>query len=143
MAKVGAPTKYTKDVPEKLINFFDREFFVEVNGKTMPNRLPTFERFTYELGITVSTWNSWIKLYPELSKAYEKAKALQAEMLSQLVLMGFYKENFAKFLMLNKIDLLNLKPESKIANEQLKKTIEDENKRLVIAPPITKKVSDG
>lgn len=138
----GAPTKYTDDVPKKLIEFFDRDFFVEINGKTMPNKLPTFERFTYDIGITVSTWNSWIKKYPELSKAYEKAKALQVEMLSQMVLMGFYKENFAKFLMLNKIDLLNLKPESKIANEQLKQTIENEQKRLVIAPPIKKAVND-
>lgn len=141
MAKVGPPTKYNKDVPKKLIDFFDREFFVEINGKTMPNKLPTFERFTYDIGITVDTFNRWVKIYPELSEAYKKAKQLQAEMLSQMVLMGFYKENFAKFLMMNKIDLLNLKPESKIANEQLKQTIENENKRLVIAAPI-KKVSN-
>jgi hypothetical protein len=102
----GAPTKYKEDIPERLIEFFSRDLFVQVDGgKTMPNRLPTIERFCSEIDIVTSTFYEWCKKYPELSSAFNKAKQYQKDQLMQLALMGFYKEGFAKFVAVNITDM--------------------------------------
>ena len=103
---VGAPSKYNEDVPKKLINFFSRDLFIEMdNGKKMPNRLPTIEKFCTDIDIVTSTFYEWCKKYPELSSAFNKAKQLQKDQLMQLALMGFYKEGFAKFVAVNITDM--------------------------------------
>lgn len=102
---VGAPVKYTDDVPIKLIDFFSRDLFIDVDGKKFPNRLPTIERFCCEIDIAKSTFYEWIKKYPELSNAFNKAKQYQKDQLIQLALMGFYKEGFAKFVAINITDM--------------------------------------
>lgn len=102
---MGPPIKYHDGIPQQLLDFFDRDFFIEVNGKTVPNRLPTIERFCVDLGIHKSTFYDWCKKYQNLSDAFDVAKHAQKDMLIQLSLAGFYKEGFAKFTAINITDM--------------------------------------
>lgn len=102
---VGPPIKYNSEVPKKLIEFFSRDLFIEINGKTMPNKLPTIEKFCCDIDIVTSTFYEWCKKYPELSSAFNMAKQLQKDQLMQLALIGFYKEGFAKFVAVNITDM--------------------------------------
>lgn len=128
---VGAPIKYNSDVPKKLIEFFSRDLFVEMdNGKTMPNRLPTIEKFCADIDIVTSTFYEWCKKYPELSSAFNKAKQFQKDQLMQLALMGFYKEGFAKFVAVNITDMRD-KVESQNTNtNEIKINIDKEDENL-------------
>lgn len=102
---IGRPSKYNDDMPQKLIDFFNRDLFVEIEGKKYPNKLPTIERYCFEIGITTKTFYVWLKKYPALSSAFSSAKQLQKDQIIQLGLMGFYKEGFAKFVALNVTDM--------------------------------------
>ena len=110
---MGRPTKYTEDLPEKLLAFFDVELDTirekEVAGKdgmfkvqeVVPNRLPTVEGFCKKLKISKSTFHEWVQKYPDFSNALGKAKAMQMNHLMQHTLEGTYNANFAKFLAIN------------------------------------------
>lgn len=102
---VGAPSKYHSGVPSQLLEFFNKPLFQEVNGKTMPNFLPTIEKFCCDINISTSTFYEWCKKHDELSSAFEKAKQAQKNQLMQLSLLGFYKEGFAKFVAVNITDM--------------------------------------
>ena len=125
----GAPTKYTEDLPERLLEFFDveldREVSKEVPGKdgvimlmeTKPNRLPTVEGFCREIKISKSTFHEWRKKYPKLSNALGIAKQMQMNHLMQHALEGTYNGGFAKFLAMNISDYRD-KSESKTESTQ-------------------------
>ena len=110
---IGRPTKYTDDLPEKLLKFFnvelDREVLKEVPGKdgvimlseTKPNRLPTVEGFCREIQIAKSTFHDWRRKYPDFSNALGKCKQMQMNHLIQHALEGSYNSGFAKFLAMN------------------------------------------
>ena len=61
--KGGRPSKYTDDMPRRLIEFFNREAFeVEtVEGKEIrrPCTFPTLARFAVEQGVSRETLHSW------------------------------------------------------------------------------------
>jgi hypothetical protein len=121
--KRGAPVKYHDGVPDQLLDFFDKPLFQEINGKTMPNFLPTIEKFCFDIDIAVSTFYEWIKKYEDLSKAFEKAKQIQKNQLMQLSLLGFYKEGFAKFVAINITDMRDSKEVSHDVSSEVKKLV--------------------
>ena len=116
---MGAPTKYTEDIPQKLIEFFNIPIFrteqVEVAGRSgvqlineiVANELPTIERFCSDIMISKSTLHQWIKKYPDLSHAYNIAKQCQKNHLIQNGLNGRYNSAFCKFLAINCTDLVD------------------------------------
>lgn len=125
----GAPTKYNSDVPKKLIQFFTRDLFVEMDeGKKMPNRFPTIEKFCCDINIATSTFYEWCKKHDELSSAFNVAKQAQKDQLIQLSLMGFYKEGFAKFVAVNCTDMRD-KVDSHNVNEN-RITIDKDDEKL-------------
>ena len=112
----GRPTKYKPEYCEQMVEFFSRPHTKEVlvdrdeSGKnpitkTVANPIPTFERFAFLVGVTVSTLWEWEKEHDDFSKAYKLAKSLQKDMLIQNTMLGFYKENFAKFFAINSTDM--------------------------------------
>jgi len=117
--KIGRPTKYTEDIPEKMINFFNRPLMkaqqVEVPGRNgvqmvtemVANELPTIEGFCCELVISKDTLHQWIKKYPLLSDAYKFAKQAQKNHLIQNGLSGNYNSAFCKFIAINCTDLVD------------------------------------
>jgi hypothetical protein len=124
--RVGAPIKYTQEVPKKLIEFFDRDLFIQnIDGKAVPNRLPTIERFCANINIATSTFYEWNKKYPELSSAFKMAKQMQKDQLIQLSLIGAYKEGFAKFVAINVTDMKDRIETSHSVSEDTKKLIID------------------
>lgn len=115
---VGPPTKYRPNIPEKLLEYFVVEYtpFKEVvasAGKAIEitkqklTKFPTFDGFCAEIGIVISTFHEWRKIYPELSKAYSVCKQRQKQYLVQGGLNGSYNANFAKFVAINCTDMMD------------------------------------
>jgi hypothetical protein len=110
---VGRPSKYTDEMPQKLMDFFnvplDREVAREIPTKdgvttiieTKPGRLPTVEGFCASIPISKSTFHDWVKANPEFRNALGKCKQMQMQHLITHALEGTYNANFAKFLAQN------------------------------------------
>ena len=88
----GRPTKYTDDMPQSLIDFFDKPPYYEREvphrGKDgseyftfeeTPNDIPWFVDWCTQVGISQETMNQWAKdpNKPKFSEAYKIAKELQ------------------------------------------------------------------
>ena len=112
--KIGRPTRYTEDMPDKLLEFFDvpLDRVVKVqnataSGKvveseiTKPNRLPTVEGFCAHHKMSKRTFHDWVQKYPSFAHALGKCKQLQMNHLIQHSLEGTYHAGFAKFLAIN------------------------------------------
>lgn len=109
----GRPTKYTEDMPTRLLAFFDRPLDrevekqvatnkgVEIIKEIKPNRLPTVEGFCAQLKISKRTFHDWVKRYDEFSHALGAAKQMQIQHLLHHGLEGGYNSAFAKFVAVN------------------------------------------
>lgn len=110
MAKVGRPTKYEPGVCGRLIEFFNIEPWKEMERTVIrkdgsevietyrvPNDLPLFSMFCVKENINRDTLNEWVKIYPELSVAYQKAKAFQEHILVTNGMNNLYQTAFAIF----------------------------------------------
>jgi hypothetical protein len=130
---LGAPTKYTDDVPKRLMDFFNRPLYkieqVEVMTKqgiqkineTVANELPTIEKFCADLMIHKSTLLAWVEKYPILSDAYSFAKQSQKNHLLQNGLNGRYNSGFAKFVAINCTDMVDkIETEHSVNKDTLK-----------------------
>jgi len=119
----GRPTKYNDDMPQSLIDFFDRDMHrVEIEEvasqgqavtvqKIKPNWFPTFERWCAEQSITQKTMLNWTTQHPEFLQAYGIAKQKQKDFLLQHGLSGAYNSGFAKFVAINCTDMVDKKEE--------------------------------
>lgn len=102
MAKPGQPTKYRKEYPEQLIEFFDVESFTIVNDKPLASKFPTMARFALNLGVHIDTLHEWKNktdendklVHPEFSEAYKKAKLYQEAWLYENGLAGVIDRTF-------------------------------------------------
>lgn len=116
--KVGCPTKYKPEYCEKIIEFFDREPWTPKTQESLsrtgekvsiitnvPCKLPTYERFAFEVGVHRDTLHEWCKNHPKFSDAYKKCKDLQKEILIQNGLFAFYDKSFAIFTAKNVTDM--------------------------------------
>lgn len=115
--KVGRPTKYTDEMPKKLLEFFEVPLKVteieEVASKgevvsltkQVPNTFPTFENFAVKERLSDSTLRLWRDTHPEFSLAYEICKKIQKNFIIQHGLIGSYNSAFAKFVAVNVTDL--------------------------------------
>ena len=106
----GRPTKYTEDLPERLIEFFDVEAFTAEatdSGKVAmkPARFPTMARFAARVGVSRNTIHRWATeaddagnpLKPEFCDAYKKALDLQEAILVEGGMAGAFQPSFAIF----------------------------------------------
>lgn len=120
--KGGRPTKYKDEYCQGIIDFFNREPFdvvkgVDDEGKEvvltdkngnavmMPCKLPTFEGFAIQLGVSRQTLHNWLDENPEFLDAYARAKDCQKEILVQNGLLGNYEKTFAIFTAKNVTDM--------------------------------------
>ena len=115
----GRPTKYKPEYCEQLINFFSIDAYTEdniiISGKNFSkeekikyaNSLPTLEKFCNSINITIPTLHDWVKIYPDFSYAYMRAKELQKDILIQNGLLGLYNSQFATFVAINCTDMRN------------------------------------
>ena len=115
--KFGRPTKYKKKYCKEIVKYFDVPYFVKkkvvkiIKGipveyeEEVPNRIPLFEGFCREIGITQKTLVNWTAQYNEFLLAYERAKGLQKEMLVYLSINNYLNPAYAIFLTKNITDL--------------------------------------
>lgn len=107
---VGRPTKYKPEYCEQIIKYFDVEHTNVIsvtvtykNGDTreeervVANDLPTFQRFSYEIGVCTDTLHEWKKVHPEFSEAYKRAQELQEAMWLTNSMKGLYPGAFTIF----------------------------------------------
>lgn len=110
---VGRPLTYTDDIPERLTDFFDKDFadYVEHNFTTAGKSnyrikpIPTLAGFCRELGIAPVTLHRWMspesglneKQRDELCNAYTRARALQENIVTQIGIMT--NGSFAAFML--------------------------------------------
>lgn len=110
------PCKYKEEYCDKLLEFFDKSepqviyeelYFPDgkVKGRrpvqVIPARLPTFEGFAWDIGVTVSTLQNWKEQYPRFAIAYARALEKQREILLINGTNKQYDGNFSKFLLTN------------------------------------------
>lgn len=115
--KMGRPTKYTPEICQRMVDYFNTELY-EIKQKkvkskfgetiqeyAVPCRLPTFERFSVLEDLANSTIKLWREKHPDFSAAYEKCKNIQKEILMHHGLTGNYNAAFAKFVAINCTDM--------------------------------------
>lgn len=107
----GRPTKYTDDMPDRLIAYFNvTEAFearLDDNGKTImtPAKFPTLARFAVEQGVCRDTLHHWATekgedgelVRPAFSDAYARAKDFQEALLVEGGMAGAFQHTFAVF----------------------------------------------
>jgi hypothetical protein len=125
-AKVGRPTKYTEDMPQKLIDYFSKPLFRKVlvqqataSGKIVevevekPCLPPLMEGFCAFMKIGKTTFYEWVKKYPEFKNAFEVSKMHQAEKLATHALLNGYSSSISKLILANCTDYKEDKEEVK------------------------------
>jgi len=118
--KVGRPTKYNDDIPEKMLDFFDipltyktTEQKMSASGVVMDlevvkaSPMPTFEGFSLEIGVCMDTLTEWKANHKPFSLAYRVCKGIQKRFLMSHGLSGAYNSNFAKFVAINCTDMVD------------------------------------
>ncbi|HQA99380.1 MAG TPA: hypothetical protein PLG10_04075 [Candidatus Dojkabacteria bacterium] len=109
--KVGRPTKYKKKYCKELIKYFDvkpthKEKVVKII-KGVPievevekaNPIPTFDSFATEhCGVNQDTFYEWVKVHPEFSESFKRAKSFQKKMILYQCSYGFITPSYAVFL---------------------------------------------
>lgn len=110
---VGRPLTYTDDVPDRLVDYFDRdvEDFIVHNFTTAEKSnyrvkpIPTLAGFCRELGIAPVTLHRWMSSESgltdeqrgQLSNAYSRARTLQENIVTQIGMMT--NGTFAAFML--------------------------------------------
>lgn len=109
--KFGRPTKYKPQYCKDLIKYFDKKptkivkvtkiikgFPVEVEVEK-PNPIPTFDSFATEhCGVNQDTFYEWVKVHPEFSESFKRAKSFQKKMILYQCAYGFITPSYAVFL---------------------------------------------
>jgi hypothetical protein len=118
LLKVGRPSKYTPDICQKMIKFFDVPHIIKVEKEIRnadgtisykeierPNSLPTFERFAFNIGVIDDTLRRWANEYPEFCTTYKRCQHLQKDMINDLGMLGLYNAHYTKFVAMNITDM--------------------------------------
>jgi hypothetical protein len=139
-SNAGRPTKYTDEMPQRLMDFFNvpQERIVEkevatatgvkVIRETVANKLPTVHGFCASIPIAMSTFQDWVAANPEFRATLAKCKQMQTDHLMQKALDGGFHAGFAKFMMMN-LTKYREKVEQK-QDTEIKVTIQDDDQDL-------------
>lgn len=120
----GAPTKYKPEYCDRLIEFFDREPWEDVemphydekgnvkwvDFKRMAVKLPTLRDFAKSIEVGVRTVYDWIdekhaSYQREFSQAFSQAQEIRKDFLIQNGLQGLYPPASFKFVAVNVTDM--------------------------------------
>ncbi len=96
--------KYTEDMPNKVIEYFSREYMHsghDATGKVYywADRPPSFIRFALEIGVWPKTLYKWREEHPEFDEACKISEELAAQQLIDCGLNKAYNVTMAKFIL--------------------------------------------
>ncbi len=91
--KIGRPTKYSKDFPQKVEKY--------IQEKLEKDKLPTIEELSYRLGVNDDSVNEYSKKYPKFETCINGLKQVQSHMLQEKALLGEWKNTMAIFILKN------------------------------------------
>lgn len=110
MARKGRPTKYHKKYCKAIVEYFDVEYtktltqtYTYKDGSVsekeieVANGLPTFEKFSVDIGVNRDTLLEWVKVHKDFSVAYKIAKHKQEAMWLSNSLKGLFPGAFTIF----------------------------------------------
>ncbi len=113
---VRRPANYHPNMPHLMINHcnVDKYYYEQKNkvtGKMEKTAVdfPTIQSFRVKHKIPATTFNHWLKQYPEMQEAYEIVKDIQRDFLIQNGLNGTYNSNIVKFVGGNELDMAEKK----------------------------------
>ena len=98
---MGRPEKYKPEYCDDIINFFSVEPTKIIDGKVVPNRLPTMGLYAMSIGVCYDSLREWCQRHPEFKVAHDKALALQESLLISNGLVGNYNPAVAIFCLKN------------------------------------------
>jgi len=114
----GRPAKYRPEFDAKIIEFFDKAPFVEVDvpqpsGAVRRQRLatdpPMLSDFAKSIGVSRDSVNRWATdvdgqggpRYPRFADAYARAREMNESMLARAALLGLYDNRISQFVLKN------------------------------------------
>lgn len=114
---IGQPSKYKTEFAQQIVEYFSVEPFREIetadktNVNFIPNKFPTFARFSANIMVSQKTMHNWYNAIfpedyedkelalthcnPEWREAYDIAKSLQEANLTEGGMTGAYNSSFA------------------------------------------------
>jgi hypothetical protein len=134
--KGGRPTKYTDDIPQKLIDFFNRPLRtkkivqqatargvvdVEIEQFCDP---PFIESFCAELLISKQTFYRWVDEKDEFRDAFNTVKPIQAKVLLIGAMQGSYNSSISKLVLANCTDYREKREETE--SKEIKVVLSDD-----------------
>jgi len=102
--KMGAPTKYTKQMPANFLAHY-QSAYDECNELTTEElkakliKLPSVVTFSSQHDICQATLYLWRDKYPEFKVAMEQANKIAAEMTKLLAINNVWNPNFSTFVL--------------------------------------------
>ena len=126
---VGRPTKYTDDMPEKLISYFSCfETFIFMD-KEFP-KIKTKAGFCSEVAkVAKSTFDDWVMKNEKFRVAWEQCKTMQEHMIHTFTANRIIDGNYGKLLAVNCTDLKD-KVETTNTNKEIRINIDKEDSEL-------------
>ena len=97
----GRPSKYTAEMPEKLVEFFNIPEKKKEDGKTVGEEYPMVIDFCLLVGITNSTFFKWCQDHSAFSDAYSHCKKIQEKFLVKNSIQNRYNPYFSQFVLKN------------------------------------------
>lgn len=134
MRKIGRPTKYTDDMPERVLNYIER--------RKKENKLPTLEGLALELWVCRDTIHEWRK-DPEkkdFSYAALRIDLEQKDMLMSNALDRSWDSGMSRFILQAKHDFI---PKTKESTEESQESVSATDVLGLVNKIINMKPSDA
>lgn len=112
----GCPTKYTDDMPKRVLDWLKKTKDQEIDGKLNVD-LPTVEYLTVVLGVDKQTLYNWEKKYSKFFDALKEVRQEQHKRVLNKSLAGQYNPTIAKLILTNNhgyVDKKEVKQETKL-----------------------------
>jgi hypothetical protein len=93
----GQPTKYTDDMPEKLIEFFSKDPYVKNKDRFEATDFPSIASFSCLIGVDRTTVYAWAKAHPDFKESMNRCKDFQERYLTINGLKGTINATWAIF----------------------------------------------
>lgn len=133
---------YEPTYPSMIVNYFSKPAYKKIRDrktgetKIVATDYPTFEAFRVAHKIPKTTWDNWVRDYPEMKEAVAMVNDMKKRDLIVNGLNGNYNAQFAKFVGMNDLGMAE-KSETKDTS-----TITDDQRKSMVLEYL-KDVKDG